>query len=161
MRQLITVVKLGARWSCSSTEGDSLRVVTTSLRLYHHCFTLHSYTDVKKGSEMERKLMLTGGDDVRLHTYPNDLPWNTYSNQNAWLAQSRQELDIVLRYMEKFGHKMIWTNLNSLILADLSCASSKLQNFEVSRDWPGEHFVQGPENTKVHVRHGYIAYGAF
>lgn len=157
----ITIAKLGSRWSSSSTAQDALRVVTRSLRLNHRCFKLHLYTDVKEGSEMERKLKLVGGDDVQLHQYPNDLPRNAYSGRNAWLELSRRKLDVVSRHMKKYGHKVIWTDLDTLILTDLSCAYSKLQNFVVSRDWPGEHYMRGPGNVGVRVRHGYSVYGDF
>lgn len=154
----LTIANKDSRWSSIETVAEALRIVSTNLRMSQFCFNLHVYTNIRGNSSEGNRLALAGGSGVEFYPFPKTLPKNGYTGRDRWLELSRRKLDVVLMHMARFGHKVIWTDLDTIVLTDLSCAYSQLSNFVVSRNWAG-HSLRGPKGRSVRIRDGYSVYG--
>lgn len=154
----LSIANRDRRWGSINPMLSALRMMVKNLELSQRCFKLHLYTNIPLNSTTFRQLVDVTGNSVHLYTFPTDLPRNTYSGTNSWMELSRRKLDLVLRHTTMHGHKVIWTDLDTVVLTDLSCAYELLQNFVVSRD-AGRHVLRGPEGKSVAIRRGYSVYG--
>lgn len=155
----LTIANKDTRWDTIQPILSALRIVSTNLRASQTCFVLHVYTNIAAGTVDWQRLVAAGGAQVRLYAFPNDLPPNAYTGKNRWLELSRHKLDVVERHMNTHGHKVIWTDLDTVVLTDLSCAYAQLENFIISRVWFGLHVLRGRGGMPVNLRHGYSVYG--
>lgn len=115
-------------------------------------------TYIEPGSIDWQQLADAGGSEVRLYAFPKDLPRYAYTGKNRWLELSRQKLDLVERHLKSHGHKVIWTDLDTVVLADLSCAYAQLENFVISRVSSG-HTILNAARKPLKLRLGYSVYG--
>lgn len=144
----VTTVVTGARWPDKLHLVRSLRTLAATLRSSQGCFTLHAYTNTPKGGAFWDTLVSAAGPGVRIQRYPRDLPRNGYSGKNKWLELSRRKLDLLERYEAKWGRRAVWTDLDTVVAADLRCAIGRAPNFFVTRA-NNPNVVAGPGGRRI------------
>ncbi len=122
------------RWGSVRKLAQGLHVTAAAIRASQKCFTLYAYTNVPRGSAAWNSLAEAGGDNVKIVEYPTDLPKNAWSGRNQWIELSRRKLDLLERYEKLHGRKAIWTDLDTIVVADMSCAYARAPHFIVSRN---------------------------
>lgn len=128
----VTVANVAHKWASWQFLARSVGAVASTLRASQKCFTLHVYTNARKSSEFWRALIEAGGDETRILPYPTDMPRNGYSGKDARLEMSRHKLDLMERDETQFGKRSIWTDLDTIVVADMSCVYARAPNFFVT-----------------------------
>ena len=117
--------------------------MASSLRNSQKCFRLILYTNLPIDGWEVRQLIQAGGAGVDVRALPN-LPANRYTGVSRWLEMSRSKLDLVEEYALATGVDPVWIDMDTLVVADLSCAVGRARNFVITRGYR-QHWVIGPE----------------
>ena len=139
------VVFDSGRWKQFDNFLRALRVMASSLRISQKCFRLNLYTNLPLDGRKVLQLIQAGGVGVEVRALPK-LPANRYTKKSRWLALSRSKLDLVEHYATITGVDPVWTDMDTLVLTDLSCAVGRARNFAVTRDYP-QHTIVGPRGS--------------
>ncbi len=149
----ITCAITAGRWGSVLKLAQGLHVTAAAIRASQKCFTLHAYTNVPRGSVAWKSLARAGGDNVKIVEYPTDLPKNAHSGRNMWFELSRRKLDLLERHEKVLGRKAIWTDLDTIVVADMSCVYARAPHFIVSRYKKGRSlFGPGRKLVRLHTR---------
>jgi hypothetical protein len=113
----------GGRWDSESCKR-ALRLTYSSLVRSQSKFPrLHVYTD---DLTVVPKSTVSGiKTNIVVHqSRPDLLPVNQYTGTNPWLSLSRAKLDVVADLMALTGRNIIWIDLDTLVLVDLSLTNT-------------------------------------
>ncbi len=118
----------GARWEAASARR-ALRLMYSSLARAHAILPgLHVYTDSPEVIPSETSFGVK--TKIHVHTCASDsFPFNPYTKIGKWAQISRAKLDVVEDVLLKYGGRVIWVDLDTLVFVDLS------DTFKVATSW--------------------------
>ena len=133
----------GARWEAASARR-ALRLMYSSLARAHAILPrLHVYTDSAEVIPSETSFGVK--TKIHVHTCASDsFPFNPYTKIGKWAQISRAKLDVVEDVLLKYGGRVIWVDLDTLVFVDLSDTQTiEVDGVKVSwleNDHPGRSF---------------------